>query len=136
MDRQALMEAIGVVVLTDGAAEIVPDGPDAEMIRLCKRLLAVQIVYVQAHKVIDDDDDRTDILEPLEDCWAEIDERLRKLGGPTTLEGARAAAQVFLTYDQGITDLAGLPLGARNTSFGTRRDVGRRPLIVAQQDRH
>jgi hypothetical protein len=105
MGRAALMEAIAMTLLTDRAAEGVPDGPDAELIRWCRRLHAVEEVYALAHEVILDDDERSHVLEPLDERWDEIAERLRELAGPTTAEGARAVAAALLTQFQG-TDLA------------------------------
>jgi hypothetical protein len=79
-------------------------GPDAELIRQCDRLHAVQTAIDATYEITPDNDEQRDVvLDPLNTRWFEIKDRIFEAGGPTTPEGARAAAWVLMDqYPDGV----------------------------------
>jgi hypothetical protein len=65
--------------------------PDAELIRLCRRLVAIHAIE-EARPARDEDSLMSLVLDPLNVEWFEIQDRLHGIGGPRTPEGAIAAA--------------------------------------------
>jgi hypothetical protein len=71
--------------------------PDAELIRLCDRLVinrALEAAVYEAYP--DDDDEREPVLAPIDNEWWELAAALEELDGPRTPEGARAMALAAL----------------------------------------
>jgi hypothetical protein len=96
-DQMRLVLAI-VRAFKRESPEPVSNKPDAELIQLCDRLHAIQAATDLTYKVIPGDEVKQNIaLDPLNAKWHEIADRIIKLdAGPTTPEGARAAARVLL----------------------------------------
>jgi hypothetical protein len=94
-----------------GSARETPDGPDAELIRQCDHLHAVQRALDATYELIPEDDERQRraviaLIAPLSARQSEIHDRILELSkGPTTLEGARAAARAVLgQYPDGLEE--------------------------------
>jgi hypothetical protein len=66
---------------------------DAEMIRLCNRLVEISAAENKMTMEIEDDAERDIQGKSLADEWRAIQERLLELGKPTTLAGARTMAR-------------------------------------------
>jgi hypothetical protein len=69
-----------------------PTDADAELIRLCGRLVVNRARTGAAFEAITDEDERAEIMDPLNEEWFELSEALSELERPRTLEGARAMA--------------------------------------------
>jgi hypothetical protein len=67
--------------------------PDAELIRLCERLVEISNAERSLGRAIKDDDERETAAQPLHDEWLTIRARLYEIGRPVTLEGAIAMAR-------------------------------------------
>jgi hypothetical protein len=79
---------------TDGLTKAACFGPspDAELIRLCDRLVAISDEERSLYATIKDERTRNTALQPLTDEWFAIRTRLYEMDRPMTSEGARAAA--------------------------------------------
>jgi hypothetical protein len=75
-----------------------PDTPDAEVIRLCERLLAVNLAIEAAYPAIDNDALRDIAMQPLDREWAALKGRLYQLPPPRSRGSVRAAAKAMLSY--------------------------------------
>lgn len=83
---------------------IATPGADAELIRLCDRLVMVRRLENAAYDENPEDEETQDILtEPLNAEWHQIADRLAKLDGPRAPEAARAmalAAMAEIPFDR------------------------------------
>ncbi len=80
------------------AAPAEPAGADAELIRLCNRLVANRALEQAAYRANPDNDDEREITTgPLNEEWFELRDRLFDLDSPRTREGARAVALAALS---------------------------------------
>lgn len=85
-------------LLTPTLAVAATTDPDAELIRLCDRLVVVRRLENAAYDENPEDEETQDILtEPLNAEWHQIADRLAKLDSPRTPEGARAMALAALS---------------------------------------
>jgi hypothetical protein len=77
-----------------------PEQPDAELIRLCDRLVAIQAAETAIYAKMDgSDDDALDAaLDPFTAEWRAIEARLYEVGGPITPQGMVAMARASLAY--------------------------------------
>jgi hypothetical protein len=88
------------------------DDPDAELIRLCDRLVAIEAAETAIFTTMDKDDDdaRDDALDPFRKEWRAIEARLYEIGGPRTPQGmvamARAAVAIGDIEPDGSVDAA------------------------------
>jgi hypothetical protein len=69
-----------------------PPGPDAELIRLCDRLVANRAREEALYRAIPDENKRAPVLAPITDEWFELADALCEMESPRTPEGARAMA--------------------------------------------
>jgi hypothetical protein len=76
------------------------DSPDAELIRLCDRLVAIDAAESTIYATVDgSDDDALDAaLDPFTAEWRAIEARLYELGGPRTPQGTVAMARAAVAY--------------------------------------
>lgn len=86
----------------------VPAGPDADLIRQCRRLHAIQEGVNLAYEIlpgetVPDENRRGVFTTLLYTRWDETAVELMKLKGPTTAEGAREMAWVWIeAYSDGV----------------------------------
>jgi hypothetical protein len=94
--RQALgLGAVAIATISKPASST--PCPDAELIRLCERLIINRAREAAAYAANPyDDDERALVTDPLNDEWFEIAAALKELEAPRTPEGARAMALAAL----------------------------------------
>lgn len=73
-----------------------PAGPDAELIRLCDRLVANRAREEATYQAIPDEVKRAPVMAPITDEWFELAEALEQMESPRTPEGARAMALAWM----------------------------------------
>ena len=90
-----LLHAAGTVVLDECSKRLAPvaESPDAELISLCDRLVAISAAEVAMCEAIEDDRERDKAEKPLSAEWHKIHTRLLEIGRPKTQAGAAAAAR-------------------------------------------
>jgi hypothetical protein len=79
--------------LLDGLTAATADSPDAELIRLCDRLVEIHNAWVKLGETIRDDKDREAAGAPLHQEWLDIRARFFDMKRPVTREGAAAMAR-------------------------------------------
>jgi hypothetical protein len=104
-----------------------PDGPDAEMIRLCGQLCVIHAAIDATYQATPDEVAQNGVLGLLNARWFETADEVRKLEAPRTPEGARAAATALLNqYPGGVGEASDLAtwLSIRCAEYlaGTRTD--------------
>jgi hypothetical protein len=95
----ALLAGAAAVTAARGAPVAAPGGAgdDAEMVRLCDRLVAIEAEEAAIFATVPEDEQDT-VLLPFTEEFRQIENRLYDLGDPTTPEGLRAAARAALAH--------------------------------------
>jgi hypothetical protein len=98
--RRAAFRGLGFTSIAAGLAAVpalsapaAPPDADAELIRLCDRLVQLRTHEIAVLKRMDDDDDDYDPLEATDAEWDALVPRVREIDWPLTLDGAKAMAR-------------------------------------------
>jgi hypothetical protein len=97
-DTQQDRDEDGLYRLADSMArDVLADppkrpSPDAELIRLCDRLVAISDEERRLYATIEDEHTRNTALQPLTDEWTAIRTKLYEMDRPATSEGERSVA--------------------------------------------
>jgi hypothetical protein len=83
-----------------------PDSPDADLIRQCDRMIAINKATDMTHEVIRDDRARAIVSEPVDAEWFDVRRTMLNLPPPRSREGVRAAAKMMLSYTGGLDTYA------------------------------
>jgi hypothetical protein len=75
-----------------------PDVPDAEVIRRCEQLCAVNLAIESGYRAFRTDSERDTATEPLDREWWKLKDQIFKCAPPHTREGVAAAAKMLLSY--------------------------------------
>jgi hypothetical protein len=93
----ALLEIAGEAHAANSAAHGAA-GPDAELITLCNRLVAIEAEEAIIFKTVVEEDDQDRALEPTTQEYRQIENKLTELGNPTTHAGMRAMARASVAW--------------------------------------
>jgi hypothetical protein len=93
----ALLEIAGEAHAANSAADGAA-GPDAELITLCNRLVAIAAEEAVIFKTVAEEDDQDRALEPTIQEYRQIEDKLTELGNPTTHAGTRAMARASVAW--------------------------------------
>jgi hypothetical protein len=93
----ALLEIAGEPDAANSAAHGAA-GPDAELITLCNRLVAIEAEEAVIFKTVAEEDDQDRALEPTTQEYRQIEDKLTELGNPTTHAGMRAMARASVAW--------------------------------------
>jgi hypothetical protein len=92
--------AIATKALAGPVESLQGAGDDAELIRLCERLIAWEARYEEICLTIEDDDEANAAAAAINGEFAQIRDRLYELGAPVTAEGRLAFARACLASAQ------------------------------------
>jgi hypothetical protein len=82
------------------------DGPDAELIQQCSRLLAIQVARNTLWETIPEERSQDILFKLIDPKWREIRDRIIKLGGPRTVEGCQGMALVLMDqFPEGLGEI-------------------------------
>jgi hypothetical protein len=102
----ALAAGAAIATAAHGTPVALP-GADAELIRLCKRLVEIEAAEAVIFDTFEDEDDATAqdrALAPLQAEWQAIEDRLYELDNPTTPEGVHAVAVAAIATAPKLAD--------------------------------